>query len=76
MNYSFENGNYFEECEICGKKFCPMEDELDFEKNVSDRVTGASMYDYGIVCAECAEKKLFEWIEEEEIFIKTFIDSD
>lgn len=31
----FENGNYFERCECCGKKFNPQEDELDFENQVS-----------------------------------------
>lgn len=62
----FYNGNYYEYCEICGKKFYPLDDEREFENLVSHKISDADMYDEGIVCAECAAKILLDSLEDDE----------
>lgn len=64
----FKAGNYTEECECCGKEFNPQDDEFEFERLVSHKVLDADMFEYGILCAECAAKKLFESLDETEEF--------
>ena len=59
----YENGNYYEICECCGKLFNPDSDQFDFENQVSDRVIDAEMYEYGIHCADCAAKKLLDSLD-------------
>lgn len=55
----YEDGNYFETCESCGKKYFPEDEEDNFQQQVSRRVTGANMYENGIYCADCAAAALF-----------------
>lgn len=60
----YNNGNYYEECECCGKEFHPAEEELDFQAQVSYRVLDADMSEFGILCADCAACKLFESLDD------------
>ena len=62
----FENGNYYEICECCGKRFNPESDQLSFESQVSHRVSDADMFDEGVYCADCAANKLLDSLNEEE----------
>ncbi len=62
----FENGNYYETCECCGKQFNPNTEHSDFENQVSHRVLDADMYEHGIYCADCATKKLLDSLSENE----------
>ena len=61
----YESGNYFEECECCGKRFYPETELAIFEGLVSHKVYDADMYSKDIYCAECAAKELLESLEEE-----------
>ena len=60
----FENGHYYETCERCGKQFNPSSEEFEFERQVSHRILGADMYEFGIYCADCAAT---EWLNSLEI---------
>ena len=62
----FENGNYYEICECCGKKFNPDSDLFSFEKQVSHKVLDADMYEFGVNCADCAAEKLLESLEDDD----------
>lgn len=55
---AYENGQYFEICECCGKQFFPEDEVLNFEQQVSHKVTDAEMDEYGILCADCAASKV------------------
>lgn len=59
----FEAGNYTEECECCRKEFNPQDDEIEFERLVSHKVIGADMFEFGILCAECAAERLLESLD-------------
>lgn len=61
----YENGNYFEKCTCCHKKFFPEDEKIKFESLVSNRVTDADMYEHGILCADCAAEKLLAELEDE-----------
>ena len=61
----YENGNYFETCESCGKRFFPEDEAEDFESQVSHRITDADMYEHGIYCADCAAAALLAELDEE-----------
>ena len=63
----FNNGNYFETCECCGKQFYPCTEQLDFDYQVSKRITDADMYEYGVHCADCAAKKILDSLPDEEL---------
>lgn len=57
----YNNGEYRETCESCGKVFEPENENSQFELQISNWLTGADMYEFGIYCAECAERA---WREE------------
>lgn len=61
----YENGNYFETCECCGKSFNPEEDKHEFERLVSHKIMFADMYEFGIHCADCAAEKVLEKLDNE-----------
>jgi len=67
----YENGNYYETCECCGKRFNPEDEESDFQNQVSYKVSDADMFEFGILCADCAAEKLFESIEEEKQMLES-----
>ena len=60
----FENGNYYEICECCGKTFNPCVDELIFYQFISDKITDADMYEFGLHCADCAITKALNSLED------------
>ena len=62
----FENGNYYETCECCGKQFNPDSEQFGFSNQVSHKVIDADMYEFGIHCADCAAIKLLDSLEDEE----------
>ncbi len=62
----FKNGNYYETCECCGKRFNPDSEQFEFEKQVSHKVLDADMFDLGIHCADCAATKLLCSLENQE----------
>lgn len=60
--YEDADGAYFETCECCGKKFEPMEEEGIFSSRIDD--CGADINMFGeILCAECAEEKYYQEID-------------
>lgn len=62
----FENGNYYEICECCGKQFNPESEQFDFERQVSHKVIDADMYEFGMHCADCASTKLLDSLADED----------
>ena len=52
----YQTGNYFETCECCEKQFYPETELLAFEKDLLIKKLHFSMYDFGILCADCAKK--------------------
>ena len=52
----YQDGNYFEICECCEKQFHPETELLSFEKNLLIKKLHFNMYDFGILCADCAKK--------------------
>lgn len=61
----YNAGNYYEECERCGKRFYPDSEELSFESQVSHKVSDAMMYEFGILCADCAASALLNSLDDE-----------
>ncbi len=62
----YDGEHYFETCERCGKRFCPQEEEYEFEVRISSTITGADMYEFGLHCADCAEREWLATIEDDE----------
>lgn len=52
---AYANGEYFENCEICGKKFYPEDENERFKRAIDFRNIDADMYvDRRVLCADCA----------------------
>lgn len=52
---AYANGEYFEECDKCGKRFYPEDESERFKKAIDFRIEDAEMYVNGkILCADCA----------------------
>lgn len=51
----YQNGNYFETCECCEKKFHPENENFVFQSNLMIRKLNFNMYDFGVLCADCAK---------------------
>ena len=51
----YQNGNYFERCDRCGKRFYTESENFVFESNLMIRKLNFNMYDFGILCADCAQ---------------------
>lgn len=60
----YENGNYFETCEYCGKEFNPEEEKSAFDRQVAYKVTVANLYQHGILCADCAAERLLGGLDD------------
>ena len=63
----YQNGNYFETCECCEKRFHPENENFVFESNLMIRKLNFNMYDFGILCADCAKNCILSGKEYEKL---------
>ncbi len=60
----YENGNYYEVCEVCGKTFYPETERVEFDRLLSIKRIEADIWEWGIHCTGCAESILLKYISE------------
>ncbi len=60
----YENGNYLDECESCGKRIYPPNEQEEFERLIAHKVYEDRIGRYGILCAECAAERCLQEVRD------------